>query len=144
MKKRERLFWIGIVCILLIVTTASGLNNWILAGDSNKSYEQLRLFNEIFNLLRTEYYDEEKVKACELAKEAELDYVKTSTGYKKGATVPDVKLMYKTVSPQLKVKASGGIRTLENALAMIKAGASRLGTSAGVTLMERYDKKFGC
>ena len=63
MKKRERLFWIGIVCILLIVTTASGLNNWILAGDSNKSYEQLRLFNEIFNLLRTEYYDEEKVKA---------------------------------------------------------------------------------
>ncbi len=61
MKKRERLVWIGIVCILLIVTTASGLNNWILAGDSNKAYEQLRLFNEIFNLLRTEYYDEEKV-----------------------------------------------------------------------------------
>jgi len=88
--------------------------------------------------------DEEKVKVCELAKEAELDFVKTSTGYKEGATVPDVKLMHKTVSPQLKVKASGGIRTLENALAMIKAGASRLGTSAGVTLMERYDKKFGC
>lgn len=61
MKKRERLLWIGIVCILLIITTASGLNNWILAGDSNKAYEQLRLFNEIFNLLRTEYYDEEKV-----------------------------------------------------------------------------------
>ena len=61
MKKRERLVWIGIVCILLIVTTASGLNNWILAGDSSKAYEQLRLFNEIFNLLRTEYYDEEKV-----------------------------------------------------------------------------------
>ena len=61
MKKRERLVWIGIVCILLIVTTASGLNNWILAGDSNRAYEQLRLFNEIFNLLRTEYYDEEKV-----------------------------------------------------------------------------------
>ena len=61
MKKRERLVWIGIVCILLIVTTASGINNWILAGDSNRAYEQLRLFNEIFNLLRTEYYDEEKV-----------------------------------------------------------------------------------
>jgi carboxyl-terminal processing protease len=61
MKKRERLLWIAIVCILLIITTASGLNNWILAGDSNKAYEQLRLFNEIFNLLRTEYYDEERV-----------------------------------------------------------------------------------
>ncbi|GAI18481.1 unnamed protein product, partial [marine sediment metagenome] len=87
--------------------------------------------------------DEEKVKACELAKEVGLEYVKTSTGYKKGATVPDVKLMHETVAPQLKVKASGGIRTLEDALAMIEAGASRLGTSAGVTLIEAYDKQFG-
>jgi len=86
--------------------------------------------------------DKEKIKACELAKEAGLDYVKTSTGYKKGATVPDVKLMYKTVSPELKVKASGGIRTLDDALAMLEAGASRLGTSAGVALIEAYDRQF--
>ena len=87
--------------------------------------------------------DEEKVKACEIAKEVGLDYVKTSTGYKKGATVPDVKLMHETVAPQLKVKAAGGIRTLDDALSMIEAGASRLGTSAGVTLIEAYDKQFG-
>jgi deoxyribose-phosphate aldolase len=86
--------------------------------------------------------DDEKVKACELAKEAGLDYVKTSTGYKKGATVPDVKLMHKTVAPQLKVKASGGIRALNDALAMLDAGASRLGTSSGVSLMGAYDKQF--
>jgi len=87
--------------------------------------------------------DDEKVKACELAKEAGLNYVKTSTGYKKGATVPDVTLMHKTVAPQLKVKASGGIRTLDDALVMLDAGASRLGTSAGVALMQAFDKKFG-
>lgn len=87
--------------------------------------------------------DDEKIKACELAKETGLDFVKTSTGYKKGATIPDVKLMHETVAPQLKVKAAGGIRTLDDALSMIEAGASRLGTSAGVTLIEAYDKQFG-
>jgi carboxyl-terminal processing protease len=61
MKNKERILWISLVIILLIITTASGLNNWIFAGDTEKAYEQLRLFNEIFNLLRTEYYDEEKV-----------------------------------------------------------------------------------
>jgi len=60
MKKRERLIWIGIVVFILIVTTASGLHHWIFAGDTEKTYEQLRLFNEVFNLLRTEYYDPEK------------------------------------------------------------------------------------
>ena len=87
--------------------------------------------------------DDEKIKACELAKEIGLDFVKTSTGYKKGATIPDVKLMRETVAPQLKVKAAGGIKTLEDALAMIEAGASRLGTSAGVALIEAYDRQFG-
>ncbi len=61
MKNRERVIWIIIICLLLVVTTASGLNHWIFAGDSEKTYEQLRIFNEIFNLLRTEYYDESKV-----------------------------------------------------------------------------------
>jgi carboxyl-terminal processing protease len=61
MKNRERLVWLIVVCLLLVVTTASSINNWIFAGDADRAYEQLRIFNEIFNLLRTEYYDEEKV-----------------------------------------------------------------------------------
>jgi len=87
--------------------------------------------------------DDEKRRACEIAVEAGLDYVKTSTGYKKGATVPDVKLMHEAVAPKLKVKASGGIRTLDDALAMLEAGASRLGTSAGVALMSAFDERYG-
>lgn len=74
--------------------------------------------------------DEEKVKACELAKEAKADFVKTSTGFSTGgATVDDVKLMKKVVGNELKVKASGGIRDVETVEKMIAAGASRLGTS---------------
>jgi carboxyl-terminal processing protease len=61
MKNKERIIWILLVLILLIVTTASGLNNWIFAGDTEKTYESLRIFNEIFNLLRTEYFDESKL-----------------------------------------------------------------------------------
>jgi len=87
--------------------------------------------------------DQEKTRACEIAKETGLDFVKTSTGYKKGATVPDVELMHRVVAPDLKVKASGGIRTLDDALAMLDAGASRLGTSAGVSLMNELDERFG-
>ena len=70
MKNAERFIWIFLVLILLIVTTASGLNNWIFAGDSEKNYENLKLFNEIFNLLRTEYYDESKVEPDILIKGA--------------------------------------------------------------------------
>lgn len=62
MKNSERIIWIFVILLLLIITTASGLNHWIFAGDAEKAYEHLRIFNEIFNLLRTEYYDEEKVK----------------------------------------------------------------------------------
>jgi len=87
--------------------------------------------------------DAQKIRACEIAKEASLDYVKTSTGYKKGATVPDVALMHRTVAPELKVKASGGIRSLDDALAMLDAGASRLGTSSGVQLVQAFDERFG-
>jgi len=94
--------------------------------------------------------DEEKIKVCQLAKAAKLDFVKTSTGFRKGtankpggATVHDVKLMADTVLPEVRVKAAGGIRTLDDALALIEVGATRLGCSAGVQLMEAYDKKFG-
>ncbi len=76
--------------------------------------------------------DEEKVRACKLAVEAGADYVKTSTGFSTGgATVHDVALMRKTVGPDIGVKASGGVRTHEDLIAMVEAGASRIGTSAG-------------
>jgi deoxyribose-phosphate aldolase len=80
---------------------------------------------------------EEKIIACLLSKAAGADFVKTSTGFGSGgATIEDVDLMYRTVGPAVKVKAAGGIRTLEIALAMIKAGASRLGSSSGVQIMK--------
>lgn len=80
--------------------------------------------------------DEEKVKACTVSKLAGAAFVKTSTGYSKGgATVEDVQLMRATVGPEMGVKASGGIRTYEDAVAMIKAGANRLGASAGIKII---------
>jgi deoxyribose-phosphate aldolase len=81
--------------------------------------------------------DEEKVKACELSKEAGADFVKTSTGFSTGgATAEDVKLMRKTVGKELGVKASGGIRDRKTAEIMVEAGASRLGTSATVDIIK--------
>lgn len=83
--------------------------------------------------------DEQIVRVCELAKAAGLDFVKTSTGFAHaGATVEHVRLMRQTVGHDLGVKASGGVRTYEDALAMIEAGASRIGTSSGVEIMKAY------
>ncbi len=80
--------------------------------------------------------DEEKVVACQLAKQAKADFVKTSTGYAKGgATVFDVALMRETVGPRMGVKAAGGIRTAEDVQDMIAAGATRIGASAGVKIV---------
>ncbi|HFR3765704.1 TPA: deoxyribose-phosphate aldolase [Streptococcus suis] len=80
--------------------------------------------------------DEEKVKACQLSQEAGADFVKTSTGFSTGgATVDDVALMRQTVGPDMGVKASGGARTYEDALAFIEAGATRIGASSGVAIM---------
>lgn len=79
--------------------------------------------------------DEEKVKACELSKEAGADFVKTSTGFSTGgAKAEDVALMRKTVGDEMGVKASGGIRDRETAQMMVNAGASRLGTSATIAI----------
>lgn len=81
--------------------------------------------------------DEEKEIACKLAMEAGADFVKTSTGFGSGgATVEDVRLMKKVVGDKLGVKAAGGIRTYEKAIAMIEAGANRIGTSSGVKIVE--------
>ncbi|EKU94301.1 Deoxyribose-phosphate aldolase 2 [Alloiococcus otitis] len=80
----------------------------------------------------------EKVRACEIAKRAGADFVKTSTGFSiGGATVEDVKLMRATVGPDMGVKASGGIRSLEDAQDMVQAGASRLGASSGVEIISQ-------
>jgi len=80
---------------------------------------------------------DEKIIACKLVKEAGADFVKTSTGFfGKGATVEDVRLMRQTVGDSMGVKAAGGIRTHTDAIAMIEAGANRLGTSAAVAIME--------
>ncbi|MGD2103652.1 MAG: deoxyribose-phosphate aldolase [Anaerolineae bacterium] len=81
--------------------------------------------------------EEEKVLACEIAQEAGADYVKTSTGFAAaGAKVEDVRLMRQTVGPEMGLKAAGGIHGYEEAMAMIKAGADRLGTSAGIQIVE--------
>lgn len=81
--------------------------------------------------------DEEKAKACELAVKAGADFVKTSTGFSTGgATVQDIALMRKTVGPEIGVKASGGVRSPEDAENMIEAGATRIGASSGVKIVQ--------
>lgn len=79
--------------------------------------------------------DEEKKRACELSVKAGADFVKTSTGFSTGgATVEDIRLMRETVGPDIGVKASGGVRSREDALAMVEAGATRIGASSGVAI----------
>ena len=81
--------------------------------------------------------DEEKVLACEICKQAQADYVKTSTGFAKGgATIADIALMRKTVGPDMGIKAAGGIRNYETAMAMIEAGATRIGASSSLAIIE--------
>ena len=81
--------------------------------------------------------DEEKIKACQLAEKAGANFVKTSTGFNGGgATVEDIKLMKESVSNTIGIKASGGVRDLETAKKMLAAGATRLGTSAGVYIVK--------
>ena len=81
--------------------------------------------------------DEEKVRACELSKKAGADFVKTSTGFSTGgATASDVALMRKTVGSEMGVKASGGVRSYEDLVNMVEAGANRIGTSSGPKLLK--------
>ncbi|MBT2737422.1 deoxyribose-phosphate aldolase [Bacillus sp. ISL-7] len=78
---------------------------------------------------------EEKIRACEISVKAGADYVKTSTGFSTGgATVEDIRLMRQTVGPEIGVKASGGVRSREDAIAMVEAGATRIGASSGVSI----------
>lgn len=85
--------------------------------------------------------DEEIIKMSEIAREVKPDFIKTSTGFgSSGATLETVRLMKQTVGNTVKVKAAGGIRTLEEALAFVEAGAERIGTSKGVEIIESFAK----
>jgi deoxyribose-phosphate aldolase len=81
-------------------------------------------------------YDE-KVRACRIANRVRPDFMKTSTGYAPtGATVEDVRLMRDNLLPEIQIKAAGGIRSHKEALLMLRAGASRLGTSSGIQILK--------
>lgn len=87
--------------------------------------------------------EEEKILLCQIALKVKPDYIKTSTGFGTGgATLEDVKLMKSIVGDEVKVKAAGGIRNLKDALAYVEAGASRIGTSAGVQIMKEWDEQM--
>jgi deoxyribose-phosphate aldolase len=89
-------------------------------------------------ILENSYLSElEKVEACRIVKKAGADYVKTSTGFAPtGATAEDVRLMRETVGPEMGVKAAGGIRNLADTVTMLGAGATRLGTSASIAILD--------
>ena len=88
--------------------------------------------------------EEEKLRLCDIASRVKPDFIKTSTGFGTGgATVADVRLMRTHTDPQVKVKAAGGIRDLDACLAMIEAGAERIGTSSSLRILEEYRTRFG-
>jgi len=88
--------------------------------------------------------DEEKVMACKLCEEAGADFVKTSTGFAStGATVEDIRLMRATVSPHVQVKAAHGVRTLDQLLAVIDAGATRSGATATAAILDEFKQRLG-
>jgi deoxyribose-phosphate aldolase len=115
------------------------------SGDDARARDDVRSVADVVHarggllkvIVETGLLDEdEKVRACRLAVEAGADFVKTSTGFGPGgATVDDVALMRRTVAPDVGVKASGGIRSFEDAIALVAAGATRLGTSRGVSIV---------
>ena len=86
--------------------------------------------------------DEQKVIACHLAEQAGADFVKTSSGFSpSGATLEDLKLMRASVGPQVQVKAAGGVRTLDALLAVIDAGATRIGATATAAVLDEFEKR---
>ena len=112
--------------------------NYQLVFDDIKAVREASRGKILKVIIETAYLTkEEKIKACELSKEAGADFVKTSTGFgPSGATVEDIVLMRNVVGQKLGVKASGGIRSLDDALKMVKAGATRIGASASVAIVK--------
>ena len=126
---------------MVINITALKEDNYIYVKNDIQGVVRASEGKPVKVILETDLLTKEEIKvACEICIEAGAKFVKTSTGFAKdgiGAKVEDVKLMHETVKDfGLEVKASGGMRTLEDAQAMIKAGATRLGTSAGVKIIE--------
>jgi deoxyribose-phosphate aldolase len=117
--------------------------NYQLVLDDIKAVREATRGKILKVIIETAYLTkEEKIKACELAKQAGADFVKASTGFAPaGATVEDIALMKSVVGLKIGVKASGGIRTLEDALKMVKAGATRIGTSASVAIVKGEQAK---
>jgi deoxyribose-phosphate aldolase len=93
-------------------------------------------------IIETAYLSEdEKIRACKIANRVRPDFMKTSTGYgPSGATVEDVRLMRSNLQPEIQIKAAGGIRSHKEALQMLQAGASRLGTSSGIQIIEEASR----
>ena len=116
---------------------------WLKAGETKKTLEDIRSIVKACRkkplkvILETAKLNEaEKIQACKLSKKAGAAFVKTCTGFGGGgATVEDIRLMRATVGPKMGVKASGGIRSRADALQLIEAGATRLGTSGGVQIV---------
>ena len=99
----------------------------------------IRSLEKAVNILQEP--EKEKMLACKIAMTASADFVKTSTGFSSGgASISDVRLMKQTVGDTMQVKASGGIKDWDTAAAMIQAGASRIGTSSGVTILQNAPK----
>ncbi|WAM34612.1 deoxyribose-phosphate aldolase [Caldicellulosiruptor morganii] len=118
----------------------------LLEGNYDYVYEEIKSIvdvareykNKIVKVIieTSELNDQQKIEACKIVMAAGADFVKTSTGFSKsGAKYEDIILMRKVVGDKVKIKASGGIRTYEDALKMIQAGASRIGTSSGVAIV---------
>lgn len=113
-------------------------DNLVVAGDIRAVVETAHKLGALAKVIieTSLLTDDEKVVACKLAQEAGADFVKTSTGFSGGgATVADVALMRQTVGPAMGIKASGGVHNREEAEALIAAGATRLGASAGVKIV---------
>ncbi len=121
---------------------------WLKSGESDKIYQEIAQICEstgktVKAILETAVLtNEEKRLAGEICMDAGVAYLKTSTGWFGGATVEDVRLLREITKGQIGIKASGGIRTIEQARALIQAGATRLGTSRGIDLM-RQQKESG-
>jgi deoxyribose-phosphate aldolase len=93
-------------------------------------------------IIETAYLtDDEKIRACKIANRVRPDFMKTSTGYgPSGATIEDVRLMRSHLQPEIQIKAAGGIKSYSEAVQMLKAGASRLGTSSGIKIIEEAER----
>ena len=121
---------------------------WLKAGESSKIYDEIaKICSETGQTVKailetTVLSDEEKRLAGEICLDAGVAYLKTSTGWFGGATVEDVKILSEITKGQIGIKASGGIRTYEQAIALIQAGATRLGTSRGVDLLKQQSENY--